>query len=220
MPNWNDPVELQLESVAFLKLMHVLAGVYFWEVAASMGFDWLFISGKKRFQWPMLLGNAAVGFASINLAIRTMAMWHQNKYIVIPLVIIILGHWSLILQGVLLKASWIEGVGCAITETNNTVLAATFIYSMCFDLIVLILSAVRLLSQRGGSQIVKMLFKDGLIYFFIAFAANFVATVFMCLSLNPIMSVIFNVPAAVASTVGLSSPSPPSLHLLISLLLL
>ena len=28
-----------------------------------------------------------------------MAMWHQNIYIVVPLVLIILGHWSLILQG-------------------------------------------------------------------------------------------------------------------------
>lgn len=25
-----------------------------WEFAASLDFDWLFISGKKRFQWPMV----------------------------------------------------------------------------------------------------------------------------------------------------------------------
>ena len=28
-----------------------------------------------------------------------MALWSQSRYIVIPLVVIILGHWSLILQG-------------------------------------------------------------------------------------------------------------------------
>lgn len=36
---------------------------------------------------------------------------------------------------------------------------------------------------------------------FPSFFSNFIATIFMCLNLNSIMSVIFNVPAAIASTV-------------------
>ena len=72
-------------------------------------------------------------------------------------------------EGVLLKAEWVPGEGCAITQTNNTVLAATFIYSMCFDLIILILTAGKLILPRGHrSQLVTLLFKDGLIYFVIA----------------------------------------------------
>jgi len=100
-----------------------------------------------------------------------------------------------------LDATWVDGQGCVITHTNNTVLAATFIYSMAFDLLILVLSAWKLLNKRQSSQIVTLLFKDGLIYFIIAFLANFIATVFMLLNLNAIMSVIFNVPAAVASTI-------------------
>lgn len=42
--------------------------------------------------------------------------------------------WSRV--GVLLNAQWVDGTGCVITHTNNTVLAATFIYSMAFDLLV------------------------------------------------------------------------------------
>ena len=99
-----------------------------------------------------------------------MALWSQKLFIVIPLVLIILGHWSLILQGVLLKAQWVPGTGCVITETNNTILAATFIYSMCFDLVVLVLTTVKLLMPGGRrSQLMNMLFKDGLIYFLIAY---------------------------------------------------
>ncbi|PSR72186.1 hypothetical protein PHLCEN_2v11943 [Hermanssonia centrifuga] len=131
-----------------------------------------------------------------------MALWSQSLYIVVPLVLIILGHWSLILQGVLLKAAWVPGAGCVITKTNNTVLAATFIYSMCFDLVVLVLTAAKLaFNGDRRSQLMGLLFKDGLIYFVIAFVANLLATVFMLLNLNAIMSVIFNVPAAVASTI-------------------
>ncbi|KAF7794913.1 hypothetical protein EIP86_006056 [Pleurotus ostreatoroseus] len=160
------------------------------------------VNCQALYTYNQLVGDAAVGLASINLALRTMALWSQSRYIVVPLVLIILGHWSLILQGVLLKAAWVPGQGCVITQTNTTVLSATFIYSMCFDLVVLILTTVKLLMPGGRrSQLMNMLFKDGLIYFLIAFVANLLATVFMLMNLNAIMSVIFNVPAAVASTI-------------------
>ncbi|KAF8887540.1 hypothetical protein BD779DRAFT_1611503 [Infundibulicybe gibba] len=237
MPDWKSADEIAKDASAFIKFMHALLGIYIYEWFLSLDFDWDFISGKKKFRWPMifyfanryllffamigmevncqalftfnqLAGDAAVGLASINLSIRTMAVWSQNRYIIALLVLIILGHWSLILQGVLLNAIWVPGTGCVITKTNNTVLAATFIYSMCFDLVVLLLNAYKLLGINashhqglGSSRLAKMIFEDGLIFFFIAFLANLVATVFMLLNLNQIMSVIFNVPAAVASTI-------------------
>ncbi|EKM58096.1 uncharacterized protein PHACADRAFT_88790 [Phanerochaete carnosa HHB-10118-sp] len=266
MPDWNSPAELALEASAFAKLMHALAGLYFWEVATSFSFDWQFITGKKKFHWPLifyflgryllvfamigiltaldvtievncqalytfnqLVGQATIGLASINLAIRTMILWAQNLYIVVPLVLVILGHWSLILQGkpaptcVLLKAEWVPGQGCVITKTNNTILAATFIYTMCFDLIVLVLTAAKLAFPRDQrSQLMNMLFRDGLIYFVIAFLSNLLATTFMELNLSAVMSIIFNVPSAIASTIvacravrrlsGWSSPGPEILY--------
>ena len=59
------------------------------------------------------------------------------------------------------------------TNTNNTILAATFIYSMVFDLFILLLSMYKLvLGVKGGrSQLMTLLFKDGLVYFFIAYVA-------------------------------------------------
>ncbi|KAH0580891.1 hypothetical protein H2248_012048 [Termitomyces sp. 'cryptogamus'] len=136
-----------------------------------------------------------------------MAVWSRDRYIIGFLVVLILGHWSLILQGVNLSVIWVDSTGCVITWTNNKILAATFVYSMCFDLVVLALNAYKLLDinakEKGfmSSRIAKMIFEDGLIYFVIAFLANLLATVFMVINLNQIMSVIFNVPAAVASTI-------------------
>jgi len=99
-------------------------------------------------------------------------------------------------------------VGCVITETHNSILATIFIYSMCFDLCVLLLNVYKLAGVRepaermiGKSRLAHLIFRDGLIYFILAFIANFLATVFMVMNLNPIMSVIFNVPAAVFSTI-------------------
>jgi len=79
----------------------------------------------------------------------------------------IVANWNGI--GILLKATWVPGQGCVIVETQSTILAATFIYSMVFDLIVLSLTAFKLLSPPAGrSRLVELIFNDGLIYFVIA----------------------------------------------------
>ncbi|PAV15447.1 hypothetical protein PNOK_0921100 [Pyrrhoderma noxium] len=160
------------------------------------------VNCQSLYIFDQVFGNSAIGFASINLSLRTIAVWSQSIYIVIPLVFIILGHWSLLLHGLLISAAWDPNSGCQITKTDNKVLAATFIYSMVFDFLVLCLTGYKLLFPRSGrSKLVKMIFGDGLIFFIVAFVANLIATIFMLLNLNPVMSIIFNVPAAIASTI-------------------
>jgi len=71
-------------------------------------------------------------------------------------------------SGVLLKAEWAQG-GCAIIYTNNKILAASFIYGMAFDFIVLCLTAWKLAFPSGGrSRLITLIFGDGLIYFLVA----------------------------------------------------
>jgi len=113
-----------------------------------------------------------------------------------------MGHWSLLLHGILLKAAWVQG-GCSIIKTSNTILAASFIYGMCFDLVVLCLTGLKLAFPAGGrSQLVSLIFGDGLIYFVVSLLANALATAFMLLNLNAVMSIIANVPAAIVSTIA------------------
>ncbi|OAX33737.1 hypothetical protein K503DRAFT_495445 [Rhizopogon vinicolor AM-OR11-026] len=164
------------------------------------------INCQALYTFNQLAGDAAVGLASINLSLRTIAIWSDNKLVIVLLVLIIIGHWSLILQGVLLTAVWVPGVGCQITDSKTAILSATFIYSMCFDFVVMCLSAYKLarmaICTKGThTKFVRMLFSDGLIYFFIAFVANLIATVFMVLNFNTTTSIVFNVPAAMASTI-------------------
>ncbi|KAF9467908.1 hypothetical protein BDZ94DRAFT_1305083 [Collybia nuda] len=160
------------------------------------------IDCQGLYTFNQCFGNAAIGLASINLSLRTMAVWSQKLYIVVPLICVILGHWSLLLHGILLKAEWTPEQGCQITSTNNHLLAITFIYTMAFDFTVLSLTAYKLFfGTSARSRLVSLIFNDGLIYFAIAFLANLIATVFMLLNLNPVMSIIANVPAAIASTI-------------------
>jgi hypothetical protein len=160
------------------------------------------VNCQVLYTFNQTMGNMAIGLASVNLSIRTMAIWSQNIYIVLPLVVIILGHWTILLHGILLKAEWDPAAGCVITSTDNTILSAVFIYSMCFDFVVMVLTAYKLLTSQGvRSRLVTLIFADGLVFFVIAFLANLVAVTFMLLNLNPIMSVIANVPACIASTI-------------------
>jgi len=73
---------------------------------------------------------------------------------------------------------------------------------MVFDFVVLILTGYKFFSPAAGrSKLVVLIFNDGLVYFVIAFLVNLIATAFMLLNLNPVMSIIANVPAAIASTI-------------------
>ncbi|KAJ7634578.1 hypothetical protein FB45DRAFT_909225 [Roridomyces roridus] len=160
------------------------------------------IDCQSLYLFNQCFGNAAIGLASINLSLRTIAVWNQNWYIWVPLCGIILGHWALLLHGVLLTARWDPVLGCTITSTNNHILAASFIYGMSLDFTVLCLTAWKLLFPTGGrSRLVSLIFNDGLVYFVIAFLSSLLATIFMLLNLNPVMSIIANVPAAVSSTI-------------------
>ncbi|KAK7692884.1 hypothetical protein QCA50_004519 [Cerrena zonata] len=241
MPDWTSPEAQAKQSAALTLITHTFAGIYFWEVLISLDFEWSYISGRRKFRYPIIIyflarylalaamigavigfdvksglncrpffiflqmtGNASGGMATINLALRTIAIWERNRYIIIVIVLLILGHWSLILQGGLLEASQIPGTGCVIVHTNVVVLTANFVFSMAFDLVVLILTAYKLLQLRGSHQngLVNVLFYDGLIYFICAFLANLVATVFMTMNLSPVMSIIFNVPSTVVCAIA------------------
>ncbi len=65
------------------------------------------------------------------------------------------------------------GQGCVITYTDNTILTATYIYTMTFDLIILALMTTKLFkisaASESYSKLRKFVFRDGLIYFIVAY---------------------------------------------------
>jgi len=67
---------------------------------------------------------------------------------------------------------------------------------MFVDLVVLVLSAIGLIMTPGRSSLWKLLFKDGVVFFLMAFFSNTGAAVMLLLNLNPAMNLIFSVPAA------------------------
>ncbi|KAJ3776271.1 hypothetical protein FB446DRAFT_842590, partial [Lentinula raphanica] len=164
---------------------------------------------QALYTFNQLIGAAAICLASINLSLRTMAVWAQRRYIVVPLILLILGQWSLLLHGALLKSIYEPEQGCIIVETDSRLLLAGAAYTMCFDFVVLSLTAWKLVIGASSSEVrmsrsklVVLIFSDGLIYFIVAFVFNLLVTIFMSLDLNAVMSIIANIPLGIGSTIA------------------
>jgi len=78
--------------------------------------------------------------------------------------------------GVLLKVIWVQSVGCTIVKGNTTILAATFIYSMNLDFVVLCLTLYKLAwtqhisgTSELHSKLLHMVFTNGLVYFILVY---------------------------------------------------
>jgi hypothetical protein len=88
------------------------------------------IDCQALYTFSQFTGDAAVGFASINLALRVIAIYKSDVRVVTVLVFLILGHWALIFAGISLEAVYVPGQGCAIVKTKAKMIMAVFIYSM------------------------------------------------------------------------------------------
>ncbi|KAJ3485325.1 hypothetical protein NLI96_g5033 [Meripilus lineatus] len=140
------------------------------------------------------------GFASINLALRVMVVWSMSWYCVVPLCILIAIHWGLGGPAVAIRGEWVPGKGCVPSRSQPAFFAAAIVYSTCVDFVVLVLGGWKLLPRRKRSQLMELLFKDGLIYFLVVFAMNVPLAVLALLNLNPVLDIIFIGPAAIIST--------------------
>jgi len=106
---------------------------------------------------------------------------------------------------------------CAITETNNTLLAATFIYTMSFDFVTLILTGVRLISGNGHSRLVNLIFNDGLIYFVIAFVSCSLMLMSRSIWVSFLANLVATVPFAWPSSIILFLTGLPQTFMLLNL---
>jgi len=91
---------------------------------------------------------------------------------------------------------------------------------MFVDLVVLVLSTIGLLLTPGRSTLWKLLFKDGVVFFLMAFCSNAAATVMLLFNLNPAVNLIFCVPAACITCsaasrafIRLSTWAPPDVYM-------
>ncbi|KAJ8089629.1 hypothetical protein PM082_014887 [Marasmius tenuissimus] len=242
--DWNSPETMSALSAMFDNSLFALMGLYAWEWVITLDFEWEFVSGRRKFRWPMIfyfyaryavlalfagiivarfidhpincnvlfafitsLGTTALGAASLNLAIRSMAVWGNDRLVVIGLSILLAGQFVAILRSVpaTVGGSYVEGTGCVIVSAQADIFAAMYTVTMVVDFVILSLTAYKTYIEYRNmyhSGLIKLIFRDGLAYFFVVFLSNLFAMIFSLLNLNPIMAVAANGPSSVFATIG------------------
>ncbi|KAF9527929.1 hypothetical protein CPB83DRAFT_814793 [Crepidotus variabilis] len=242
-----SPEEAMMSVSVFMSLLYSFTGAYIWELLLSLDFEWDFITGRRKFKWPLIAyfvnrylllcsliasivfftaasrnhpidcqaiyqlqgitGHMALNFASINFAIRTIYIWMHNIYVTSTLCLLILCQWVITIYTVRgLKSSWTPA-GCVAEAASIRWSSTIYTYAIVFDFIVLCLNVYKLgvTPYRTSKRIFSLthcLFKQGVIYFIIAFVANLIAVIMIILNLNAILRGIFVAPAHTISTIA------------------
>ncbi|PPQ95490.1 hypothetical protein CVT26_008518 [Gymnopilus dilepis] len=132
-------------------------------------------------------GNMAILCASSSLMLRTFALWERRLSVVIPLGILCVAHWALLYRTMfIVVAQWDpQAKACVVVQTNPSLLNITFFFTMGFDLVILISTAAALLARHSvRTDLWKLLFQDGLVYFIVSFSTNCIPAVLNVLNLN------------------------------------
>ncbi|EMD41052.1 hypothetical protein CERSUDRAFT_80692 [Gelatoporia subvermispora B] len=156
------------------------------------------INCNALFLFNSWAGNMTILCASMCLMLRSIALWDRKLKVVIPLGLLAFAHWVLLWRGMFLLKSEYDSTtsGCVVTYTNHVFLNVTFFTTMGFDAIILILNAAVLTRHQTHSDLWRLLFKDGLVYFIVTFCLNALPAILNVLNLNAMMNVMTTVPAA------------------------
>ncbi|KAJ6539154.1 hypothetical protein B0H19DRAFT_345468 [Mycena capillaripes] len=163
------------------------------------------INCEALFTFNSWTGNMAILCASTSLMLRTIALWEKKRSVVIPLVLLACAHWILLYRTMfVVRAVWDPDLSmCVVTSTNSSLLNVTFFFTMGFDFVILSATAVALMSRHSArTDLWKLLFTDGLVYFVVTFSMNCVPAVLNLLNLNSPMNVIATIPAATVSSLA------------------
>ena len=92
---------------------------------------------QALYTYNQFFGSAAIGTASTLLMLRTVAIWNKNWFVTIPLVIVGIGHWSILMYSVTaVRAVFLpEAKTCVVVSTgddhHNLTLNLLYLYSAC-----------------------------------------------------------------------------------------
>jgi len=76
MVDFHDPAVIKAESFSLVNFVNCLVGVFLWDFLTTMGFEWEYITGKRKFRWTLLLyslsrlggmGNAIGNIVGLNV---------------------------------------------------------------------------------------------------------------------------------------------------------
>ncbi|KAF8492838.1 hypothetical protein F5888DRAFT_880283 [Russula emetica] len=154
----------------------------------------------------LIFGYLAFVTASLLIVLRIIAIWNKNRVIVT----ISLGVWmtniAFLIQGIArLRSTWMPAQECCVlhdTESNKPNIIVTLITDIILSLIMLI-GLLRLRRYGVGTfGLGQLLWKQGVIWLFIATFAEVTPAVFVSLDLNDPFNLMFQIPSMTIMTIA------------------
>ncbi|KAI0077501.1 hypothetical protein K474DRAFT_1077844 [Panus rudis PR-1116 ss-1] len=144
-----------------------------------------------------ILGTFTTVCASMNLFLRTLLIWRDNRYVVILLLLGQLGHWIMAIVGGVRgghAAYWDPSIRSC--HFSPKALIPLYAYTTLFDLLVCVLTIAGLYRHHvlnTGSLWMRVC-NQGVLYFVATVLVNVPLLAFASLNLNAVMALICSVP--------------------------
>jgi len=130
------------------------------------------ITGGRAVQMLLIFAsNGTNAFASLNLAIRAMAIWSFNRKVVVLLIVLLIGQWAVIIAEVAM-CSQLNLIANDIPRAS--LIWGAIAYTLALDVLVFILTAskIRRVGSRDRTRLLNRILKDGLFYFLLVITVN------------------------------------------------
>jgi len=132
--------------------------------------------GETMLGFLLFTSNGTNAFASLNLAIRAMAVWSFNKKVIIPLIILLVGQWGVVLAEPIVVCTRLKDT-VTLDIAREVLIFGALGYTIVLDIIIFVLTVTKI--KRSGStrtMLMDRIWKDGLFYFALVIASNAILT--------------------------------------------
>ncbi|KAI0784688.1 hypothetical protein C8Q75DRAFT_778382 [Abortiporus biennis] len=148
------------------------------------------------------VGFVATASATANLMLRTLVIWKHKRCVFYPLILTTIFHFTFVISvgASQVQARWIVSrEGCGLRYINDKLTASIFIFTVIYDLAILLLTSYGISRISPKSALVKMLYHQGILYFLFTCMVNIPALVFFILDVNAQVTAILTIPASTIS---------------------
>jgi len=156
--------------------------------------------------FQFFFGYLAFAAASLLIVLRINAIWNGKRFVIAIATGVWVANVGLLIQSVArIHASWIpEADTCVITDIHSTQL--NMIATLITDIVLLLIMLIGLLrlgfNEPGVYGLGYLMWKQGLIWLFLATIAEVPPVVFISLNLNVPFDYMFQIPAVVTMSIA------------------
>jgi len=183
-------------------------------------------------------GYMTFSFSSLLIILRIIAIWNKNRLVVAIAVAVWLTSASFLIHGATqIRVEWVPNyLSCGPPNTHSNILAITAMLVSDMALLLIMLIGLLRLRYRGGGmfELGQLLWKQGVIYLFVATIAEITPVVSIFLDLSVSFDLMFLIPSLITMSIaatrmyrsladfilytdmGNGSDSPPKIERIIS----